>query len=246
MHTSWSFLVLYHRCRFDDGLAYAYQAVDLAQISQHRDLYVFAIILLGTPLGLSGQPEERLKWHVQATKYTKEIVQPLQSFLFSALAYSYALNDMGAEALESISKARYLFTDDFEGLPHFVAAICGFFELILCEGVTRLELAERDKENRQTHSEAAGKALAQSETSPATLFIPQRSKLEILNRQAMAAVWEGNMDDFLRYFQAGVEGAKALGSEKRWKELVMAWRAARAKWPDEDQIAKSSILLVER
>jgi hypothetical protein len=239
------YLVLYHRCRFNDVLAYARQAVALAQISENQDLHVFALIWLGAP-ELSVEPKESLKWRLQATQHSNDVVLPLQSKLSAELAYSYALNGMESEALESISEARHLFTDDFEGVPHFISSDYGIFQLILFEGLTRLTLGEKDEQRRQTHSEQAGKALAQIETLPSTLFIPQRSKLEIMNQQALAAIWEGNMDDFLRYFLAGVEGAKALGSEKRWQELVTIWRAAYAKWPHEDRILKLSVVLLER
>ena len=116
------FLVLYHRCHFQQGLTYAYQAVDMAKVSGNPNLHVYALILLGGSLLVCRQPEESLKWRLLATKHSDGVTLPLQSKLSAELAYSYALNGMESEALESISKARHLFTDDFEEVPHFISS----------------------------------------------------------------------------------------------------------------------------
>ena len=228
-------LVSYHRLRFRDELAYAKQAVELAKMCGNRNLHIYALSRLGGAFEINGQPKAMLQARQEAEQYLdEEVVPPLRSHLFSALARAYALNGQVQDAIRYISVAREPFPDQFGEVPCFIAAHYGLHHLILFEGRTYLALGESDAEHVQQHSQQARSALAQFGQLPST--VPARYRIQIINEQAAAAIGTGNMEEFLHYLLAGVEGAKTLGSEKRRQEAIANYRAARQKWPYEARI----------
>jgi tetratricopeptide (TPR) repeat protein len=229
-------LVCYHRLRFHEALAYARQAAELGKLSGNRDLHVYALVLLGGAFYQNGQPRIMLQTHQEAAQYLDEVVPPLRSKVLAELADAYALNGQVQDALRCIDMARDLFPEQFGAVPHFIAADYGLYQLILFEGMTHLVLGERDAEHGEQHSQQARTALAQVAQLPSAVMVPERFKLEIINYQAAAALGVGSMEEFEHYLLAGVEGAKALGSEKRRQEAIANWRAAREKWPHEARV----------
>jgi tetratricopeptide (TPR) repeat protein len=230
-------LVCYHRLRFHEALAYARQAVELAHLSGDCNLQVYALLFLAGDLQHTGKPRAMLQTNQEAIQYLNEGVVPLLcSYAFARLADAYAQNGQVQDALGYIGKSRDLFPSEFGEVPYFVSADYGLYQLILFEGVTHLALGERDAEHVHEHSQQARIALAQFVQLPSTIIIPERSKLEIINCQAAAAIGVGSMEEFEHYLLAGVEGAKTLGSEKRRQEALANWRAAREKWPHEARV----------
>jgi len=230
-------LVSYHRLRFLDELAYAKQAVELAKICRDRNLYIYALSRLGGAFEINGQPKAMLQARQEAEQYLdEEVAPPLRSHLFSALARAYALNGQVQAAIRYIGAAREPLPDQFGDVPCFIAAHYGLHHLILFEGRTYLALGESDAEHVQQHTQQAMSALAQVGQLSPTITVPERYRVQIINEQAAAAVGVGNMEEFIHYLLAGVEGAKALGSEKRRQEALANYRAARAKWPYEPQV----------
>jgi len=63
-------------------------------------------------------------------------------------------------------------------------------------------------------------------------------------QRALAAVKVGNLEQFREHLIEGVNGAKALGSEKRRQEAIATYKEARLKWPHELQILELADLLV--
>jgi tetratricopeptide (TPR) repeat protein len=230
-------LVSYHRLRFRDELAYAKQAVELAKMGGNRNLRIYALSRLGGAFELNGQPKAMLQARQEAEQYLdEEVVPPLRSHLFSALARAYALNGQVQDAIHYIGAAREPFPEQFGELPCFIAAHYGLHHIILFEGRTYLALGESDAEHVQQHSQQAGSALAQFGQLPSTIMVPERYRIQIINEQAAAAIGTGNIEEFEHYLLAGVEGAKALGSEKRRQEAIANYRAARGKWPHEARV----------
>jgi DNA-binding SARP family transcriptional activator len=239
-------LVSYHRLRFRPSLAYANQAVALAKLSGDHNLHVCALVLLGDVFECIGQPETMLQKHQEVAQYLDGVVVlPLRSLALAELAYAYARNGQGQEALQCMDQARNGLLDEYEEIPCFVSSDYGPFQLILFEGRTHLALGESDAEHVQHHSQQARTALAQLEKLSSTIIVPERSKLEIINYQATAAIGAGNMEEFEHYLLAGAEGAKALGSEKRRQEVIANWKMARQAWPHEQRVMKLVDVFVE-
>jgi hypothetical protein len=67
-------------------------------------------------------------------------------------------------------------------------------------------------------------------------MIPQRNRVEITNYQAQAAIGVGDLDETEHYLIAGMQGATALGSEKRRQEVLANWHAAQKRWPQEKKV----------
>jgi len=238
-------LVSYHRLRFRDEQAYADQAVTLAKVSEDCNLHVSGLLHLGGACEFNGQLKAMLQACQEAARYLDKVVLPLRSNVLADLAYAYACNGQVQEALASIGEARNLFPSEFAEVPCFLSSDHGLFQLILLEGLIYLSLGESDAEHVREHSERAISALAQFGQLPSTIMVPERYKIQIINHQAAAAVGAGNMEEFEHYLLAGVAGAKALSSEKRWQEAVTVWRKARETWPDEQRVMKLADVFVE-
>jgi len=230
-------LISYHQLRFRTELAYANQAVELAKLSADRNLFVKALIFLGSPFDLNGQPETMLQVRQEAVQYlNEEVAVPLHSQAYGHLAYAYARNGQVQDALRCVGQARDLFPTEFGEVPPFVSSDYSLSQLILFEGRTYVALGKSDAEYVHHHSQQAKSVLAQIGQLPSTIIVPERHSIQIINEQAVAAVGAGNMEEFMHYLLAGVEGAKALGSQKRRQEALANYRAARAKWPHEAQV----------
>ncbi len=236
-------LVAYHRFHFRQSLAYAQQAVELARIAGNSDISVYALLLLGGAFHLNDQAENMLQTHQEAEQQRHLVGAPLQSYLLAELAFAYAHNGQVQQARNTLAQARDLFPTDFGDAPSFIVADYGLFQLILFEGLTHLALAESDTDHAQEHSKQASDALAQFEKQEAGLLVPQRSKVEIINHQAQAALGLGDFQAFEHYFLAGIQGAKALGSEKRRQEAIANWKAAREQWPYEKRVMELADVL---
>jgi hypothetical protein len=79
----------------------------------------------------------------------------------------------------------------------------------------------------------------------ATVVVPERIRVEIINQQAATAIAQADLESFQAYLQAGAEGAKALGSEKRKQEAIANWKAARQRWPHEKRLLEWAELLMD-
>lgn len=64
--------------------------------------------------------------------------------------------------------------------------------------------------------------------------LPER--LEIVNHKAKAAIALGDLDLSTANITAGVNGAKALSSQKRYSEAREAYQQMIVKWPKEQQV----------
>ncbi len=239
------YLISYHRLRFREELAYARQAVELADTSGNRNLHVYALVWLGGAFERNGQPKMMLQKYQEAAQYVNEVVPLLRSSMLAELAYAYARNGQTQDALRCIGQARNLFPSELGKVPCFISSDYGLCELILYEGLTHLVLGEVDAEHVQQHSQQASNAFAQFAHLPSTIIVPERYRIQIINEQAKAAIGVGKREEFEHYLLAGIEGAKALGSEKRRQEAIANWRAARRRWPHEEKILKLADVLME-
>jgi tetratricopeptide (TPR) repeat protein len=237
--------VTYHQFRFHELLAYATQSVELAVISTDTNLHVKALGWLGGAFEQNGQAQMLLEKRQYAAFHLKKILQPLQSKVLSELAYAYAQNGRTEDAQRSLKEAQQLLPDTIGEVPCFISSDYGMLQLILEEGKTHIALSQHDTDHVLEHSMQAQTALAQLGKLPSTISVPERTKIEIINHQAAAAVGAGNMEEFIHYLQAGAKGAKALGSQKRKQEAIANWKAARVRWPHEKQIWELADILME-
>ncbi len=80
------------------------------------------------------------------------------------------------------------------------------------------------------------------------LFGPnkQTTRVEIINQQAKTAIVSGDMEQGSAYVQAGVTGAKTLGSQRRYNEAYDNFKQMALLWPQEKRVKELRELFVER
>jgi len=235
-------IVELHKMHLQQRMVYYKKAVLRARNAEDRALLVKTLTCLGDASYDQKSYDEMLMAYQEAVGFLGEVPRVLQSRVLMGLALAYAQHGRVKEALEALSKARFIYNGEVENVPVFLTTNNGLFTSVLFEGWVRLDL---DKCYPQgDHSTYAAKALAQIDLFAENAFVPERIQLEILNRRAQAEVALGNLDGFYAYTVQGIHGVKQLGSEKRRHEVVTNYRAARDKWPNEPLVQEVADLLL--
>ncbi len=159
----------------------------------------------------------------------------MQGCLYVRMSNVHAQCGQEQEAIRCLRLAQEVFPETPENDPSFLFADGGQFTLTLWEGLTRLDL-DQPRE--------AWNALAQIERLPPTIIVPERMRLEIINHRAAAAVVLGDQERFCAYIEAGVTGAKNLGSERRYNEAFEVYKLAKRLWHNEPRIKELQDLFV--
>jgi tetratricopeptide (TPR) repeat protein len=221
---------------FQARLAYCQQAVEYARGSEDRALLTIALTHVADARCDMGQPTELQAYQEAESLLTEETAPLLRSRVLADAARAYPRFGQGQEALDRISEARAIYPGVVGDVPGFLAADGSPFPMILYEGLTYLALGHQ--EPAKDHYATAEKAFAQIERVPSTVVVPERFLYWIVNNQALAAIKVKNLDDFERYFIQGIQGATALGSQKRRREAIANWKEARKVWPDEKRVVE--------
>src|SRR5579875_73251 len=242
-------LVSLHRYHIAGRLAYCQQAVEHARKSGNPSLLVRTLVHLGDAFHTNGQLPEMLLAYQEAALSLDKVSPRLQSHALAESAHAYALNGKFEETLECLGKARTIFTGETDDAASFLLADTGLFSLILYEGTAYLDLGKRyeetdDREKAHKSYIQAEQALSQIDTLPATMTVPERVRLEIINLRTLAAVKVRNLENFQHFVIQGIEGAKVLQSEKRRQEVITNWKAARQAWPKETKVLELADVLV--
>ena len=74
--------------------------------------------------------------------------------------------------------------------------------------------------------------------------IEERIRLEIVNQQATIALMDGDLEEFMTYSILGIQGAQAIGSERRRQEVLANWKQALKTWPQEKRVLELAEVLV--
>ena len=223
-------------------IAYCRQAVEYAKVSENRTLHITALTHLGTTIGEAGQPVDMLQKLLEAGPFLSEMSPLLRSKFNIELAWAYARNGQMQEALRSIGEARATLPEGNTFVPIFLSGDSGLFHLIMKEGQTHLGMGDHHADGN--HYEQAGELFAQIETLPSTMVIPERFRIEIINQQALTAMKARSLEQFCDYLEKGIQGAKALGSEKRRQEAIDIYWEARKIWPHEARVKELSDLFI--
>lgn len=234
-------LTALHHYSLQGRLSYCQQAVKYARTSGKPPLIVRTLVHLGDAFHTNGRLPEMLQAYQEAALFLDQVPPRLQSHAWAESAHAYALNGKVQETLRCLGKARTVFTGETNDVSSFLLADTGLFSLILYEGMAYLDLGRRyeeaeDRTKARTSYSQAVAALAQIDGLPATAMVPERVRLEIINLQTLAAVKVRDLDRFQQLVLQGIEGAKALQSEKRRQEAILNWKAARQVWPKETKV----------
>jgi tetratricopeptide (TPR) repeat protein len=184
----------YHRLRFQQELAYGLEGVELSRLANDPALLVKALTKIGLDYFHLSNYRQALQALEEASSLLPRVPQLLGRTVHTGLALAYARQGKTREALEQVSRAKAVGGGPGPGeeeLPVYLQADEGEWRLILREGWVRLELSRHGEEKE--HALEAERALAQIERWQGRIAVPERIRLEIVNRRGEAAIGRGEL-----------------------------------------------------
>src|SRR5581483_11732295 len=220
-----------------DGIHYAQQAETYSKSVEQPLLQVLALRMQAASLCYTNQWEQAL--HIaQQAKYvldttSKELIPPLaHSYVYAGLATYQAYHGQKQDALTSLKKAHATFFEQpvTETVPLWIDHSVG--NLLLNDGLTHAHLG--------LYREAVD-SFDQIQVDHANdMTIPLGCRVEAFIEQTAVEVSRDDqprdMDKCMALWIQGIEGAKALQSNKKFNDALMAHTAMRAAWPSEPRI----------
>lgn len=173
-------------------------------------------------------------------KNTKDTIHPLiQSNTYAVLGAYSAQNRQRDESLTALNKATQMFllTTPTDELSY---ADYDYSEIALTWGLAHM---------RTGYPEEAINSFVEV-IDPITLQtkmpVSERARVEFLNHMALASVKRSTKDleESVRYWQVGMQGAKSLKSEQRFSEAATAYEIMESVWPNEKQVTSLRELIV--
>jgi tetratricopeptide (TPR) repeat protein len=215
----------FHRNDLPTRELYDKQAVQYSLFSGDQNLLIASLKGLAQTYYYRGQYPQALQTFLEASQYTKDASPLLQSRVHMGLAVAYAHIDQRQEAFAYLGKAIGAFPDHPETDPCFSYADFDLPWLILGEGIVRTQLGETKQALEVFHRiEQPG------------ILVPERIRIEIFNQQAKTAIVSGDLEQDSAYVQAGVTGAKTLGSQRRYSEAYNNFKQMVLLWPQEQRV----------
>ncbi|WP_052889600.1 hypothetical protein [Thermogemmatispora carboxidivorans] len=238
-------LVAYHNLGFLQELGHDRESTALSRLADKSALLVKALTYLGQDYYHLNAPLQMQRVLEEASSLLSSVPPVLHRTVHTGLALAYARQGKRREALEQVSRAKAVGSGPGPGeeeLPVYLQADEGEWRLILREGWVRLELSRHGEEKE--HAMEAERALAQIEGWRGRIAVPERIRLEIVNRRGEAAIGRGELEEYVSYTVEGAEGARRLGSGKRRQELVSNWKRALERWPWEKRVRELGELVL--
>ena len=247
-------LVALHHSRFALREVYCRRAVNFSEIAEDQALHVTALAHLASNFYYMNRPEQSLRVYEQAIKIISQpnnrVAPLLQSKVYIEAAAYYAQVGQVQNALYCSGEAHEVFPKPTENdEPIYISAACGMPLMLVWEGTAYEHLGKfaldrmMPKRSKVLYTQAQDTFARLEQLDPA-ITVPERVRVQIINHQAATAIAQGDMELFRAYLQAGVQGAKALGSDKRMQEAIANWKAARQRWPHEQHIVELADVLL--
>lgn len=217
------------------AIVYAEQAVSYSEASGNLELVLTAQGQLAWIFSCDKQYRKALETARQAEhllKMTKKDIHPLvRSNTYAVLGAYSAQNGRREEALTSLHMATQMFfttapSDDYSYMDYDYSEIA-----------TTWGLAHA----RTGHPQEALNSFAEvidPETLIAKMAVSERARIELLNHMALASVKspKRDMEQTLKFWQAGMQGAKTLQSEQRFSEASTTYEILDGVWPGDRRI----------
>ena len=214
---------------------YAKQAISFSDLAEDAGLQAASHKKLATVYYYSNRPQKSLVACQQATLYLKNAPLAVQSFVYRELASYQAIDGQMHDALVSLDRAHKAFAHpSMKDGPSYAAG--DEFEMILWDGLTRYHLGQY-KESLNSFLEIDGLQPKKP--------IAERIRIEFLNNQALIELRrkDRDMELAMAYWKAGIQGAVALKSERRYSEACEVYRTMQVVWPEEKSIVELRPLL---
>ncbi len=222
---SW-LLALQHQ-DFGTALAAIKQAFHYGDLADDNHLRLASLVRQAHVYFHLKQPIQQLHLHQKAIQYSSSVSPLLQGWLYVVLAESQADPLIGQQetAKQSLSLARDVFPEHPEDDPHFAYVPVDRFFFANHEVLTQLHLNQ---------AREALENLAQVDKYIPTTVIPRR--VELLTRQASAALKLGDMEQTCTYVELAGTSALELGSDLRYSEACETYQHMHLKWPHERRV----------
>ncbi|HEU5378467.1 MAG TPA: hypothetical protein VFV38_23840 [Ktedonobacteraceae bacterium] len=239
-------LVVYHQQPHNmrQRSLYCRQAVNLAEPLPDPTLRILSLCHLGSTEGYLERFPEMLAALEEAMRLSvHELVSPsLRRKVLGELAYAYARAGQVQQALQHYGDMKTSVAPASDEAPVYLQD-----SGLVVEDIRATKMFETL--GRHTSStifyQRAWKAMDQVEQRLPAPLIPERFRIEGINQKALVALRLGELDQFVNLTLQGIQGAKALQSEKRRQEIIANWKEARKVWPREPQITELADALVE-
>ena len=216
-----------HRDDLQERQSHCEQALSFGNIAEDRNLQVAALRQLALTYDYKERPRKALQTYEQALPHLNEVSPLLRSRMYAGLAGSYAQFEREQEALRCIRQAYESFPEQPEADPTFLYADCGYFTLVLWEGLMYLDLQQ---------PKDADKVFTRIDGLQPKLRVPERVRIEFLNYQAETFVALRDMERSYAYLEAAVKASLALGSERRYTQAGEVFQKMCVVWPHETRV----------
>ena len=203
------------------------QALLFGDIAQDRNLQIAAMRQLAATFDYQDRPYKVLETYQQVLPYLGEVSPLLRSRIYAGTSGIYAQLGCEQEALRFLSLAYEDFPENPERDPSFLFADCGYFTLVLWDGLTHLELHQPCE---------AAEAFARIDGLQPKIQVPERVRAEILHHQATTFTDLRQMDQACDYLEAAVKASLILGSERRYREAFEVFTQMRPIWISEKRV----------
>ncbi len=221
-----------HRLRWSEREYACEHAVQMSQFARDQNLQIIAYVQWASNFFYLDEPAIAIPRYEEAEHLLEASSLLAQSNFYVKRAASFAQRGKETEARECLNQGRLRFPAAPEQDAVSLFADFGTSNLYMWEGLALLELARKGKaapiEAWDTFSRV-GRLDQNAITS-------ERSRVEILNHQAEAALVLNDMELFEQCMVAGVQGAKQLKSPRRLQEAVDCYKLARQQWPQEHRV----------
>ncbi len=230
-------ILAWHLTDLDDAEAFCIQALHYSDHAKNSNLRLTALNQHAL-ISYYGQHFEQALTKSREAAATlrltsdKHIFPIVQGRVFMYLAAIQAQqNEKGAEqTLEKAHNAFALQAASTDPVPLY--ADCGNAPLMLWDGLTHYYLGRHSR----THSQQALTSLQTFGQLQSDAALPERFRLECLNSRTLAAIQLTEMEEAIACMNAGKQGALALESKQRRREVITAYTEMSRQWPGELRI----------
>lgn len=216
-----------HHEDFNTALSYCKQAQRYGQIAKDPNLQVASLVRKGVTFLHRKSPFQTLQSYREALQYSNDVSPLLRTRLYAGLAEVEGKLGLEEEARRSIGLAHDNFPDDPESDPTSLYTHFSRSSLFLHEGLALLDLYKPGE---------ALQAFSKVDGLHPKMQVSERSRIDFLNQQAMAASLLGDLEVFTTYIEHAVKSSIVLGSDLRYSEAWDVYKRTRNAYPDESRV----------
>jgi transcriptional regulator with XRE-family HTH domain/tetratricopeptide (TPR) repeat protein len=219
-----------HTLRVKEMLPLCLQSVEYARLADDANTLSASLSGLAVAYKYAGRLDDSFRTYQEALMYSNQASPLLRTRVYAGAASAFAQRGRGREADFYLDLAYEEFPDRPQDDPNFLSADNGVYMLAYYKGISYLAI------NR---AEEAYKAFESYKQHSSGTVIPERNRLEILNHQGRAAIMVNDLERYVFCLEAGVSGAIALKSKKRFDEAVTIFQQGVPKqWRIEPQVRR--------